>query len=156
MSQRMDGATTRLKAVRTRPKQRFIESVEHLGYGRLHDPVADGGNPSTAPLTWLAPFGDVGAPHRLRPVVSGGEITGKVVEDVLIHVFLRLPIHTWRPTPFVSADLLPDHLEKGVVAHHLQQLAKPLGWIGRCHLTQMFQVSMWVSHEVSHLWTHRV
>jgi hypothetical protein len=88
--------------------------------------------------------------------VSGGKIMGKVVEDVIIHVFLRLPIHAWRPTPLVGANLLPDHLEEGLVSNYLQQLAKPLGWVGRCQLPQMFQFAMWVTHEVSHLCTHMV
>jgi hypothetical protein len=81
---------------------------------------------------------------------------GQVVQDVFIHVVPRLPIHAGRPTPLIAPHLLPDHLEEGVVSHHLQQLAKPLGWVGRCQLTQMFQVAMWVSHEVSHLCTHLV
>ena len=88
--------------------------------------------------------------------MSGGEIMGKIVQDVIIHVFLRLPIHTGRPTPFVGANLLPDHLEEGIVSNDLQQLAKPFGWMGRCQLTQMFQFAMWVTHEVSHLCTHMV
>ena len=109
-----------------------------------------------APLTWRAPFGNVGAPPRLGPVVSGGEVVGKGREDVLVDIFPRLPIHAGRPTPFVGTHRLPDPLEEGPLSNHLPQRAKPLGGIGRCQLAELFQVAMWVTHEVAHLCTHMV